>query len=81
MSFCKFAAITTISLPSTNPAPTNSAAIPSAESTPTANSNLISLSSRLWLLNKKKNCLFDITFFMLEKNKVFVRKKVIVIKD
>lgn len=54
MSFCKFAAITTISLPSTNPAPTSSAAIPSAESTPTANSNLMSLSSRFWFLNRKR---------------------------
>lgn len=50
ISFCKLAAITTISLPSTRPAPTNSAAIPSAESTPTANSNLISLSSLFWFL-------------------------------
>uniref|UniRef100_A0A7G3ACY9 Putative activin types 1 and 2 receptor protein n=1 Tax=Lutzomyia longipalpis TaxID=7200 RepID=A0A7G3ACY9_LUTLO len=49
MSFCKFAAITTISRLSTRPAPTNSVAIPSAESLPTANSKRMSLSSRLVL--------------------------------
>lgn len=54
INFFRFAAITTTSFPSTKPAATNSAAIPCAESTPTVNSNLISLSSRLSFLQMKR---------------------------
>ena len=75
MSFCKFAAITTISLPSTNPAPTNSAAIPSAESTPTANSNLMSLSSRFWFLNKE-TIFYSIFKFQLRYHLNYFKKEV-----
>lgn len=52
INFFRFVSITTTSLPSTKPAATNSAAIPCAESTPTVNSNLMSLSSRLSFLKE-----------------------------
>lgn len=54
ISFCRFAAMTTMSLPSTSPAPTSSDAIPSAESFPTANSNLMSFNSRFGFLKQKQ---------------------------
>lgn len=52
INFFRFVSITTTSLPSTKPAATSSAAIPWAESTPTVNSNLMSLSSRLSFLKE-----------------------------
>lgn len=54
ISFWRFAAMTTISLPSTSPAPTSSDAMPSAESFPTANSNLMSFNSRFGFLKQKQ---------------------------
>lgn len=53
MSFSRFAAMATMSRPSTSPAPTSSVAMPSAVSLPSMNSNLMSFSSRREFLSKE----------------------------
>lgn len=61
MSFSRFAAMATMSRPSTSPAPTSSVAMPSAVSFPSMNSNLMSFSSRREFLSTESSYLQTLT--------------------
>lgn len=69
--------MTSASLPSTNPAPTNSVDIPSGVSLPSMNSNRMSLSSRLEFLKSNNKLLNSLTNKMTIKiTRINLRNKI-----